>query len=430
MRSLPAMNDTRAYPHDLAAERALLGQVYCDPEAATIAREVVKAAQFYDPGHRKLFGLLCRMVDDGIQIDDVTVCDEINRAGGPLAYGGFERVFTLADETPTTANVRHYSVIVRDKYMQRSTLAMLEGLRAKCHGNPGDITGLVSDVAASLGSLLELGTTSAGVTVQDASDRLMTRQAAVYRGEVAPSMRTGFPDLDRLVSLKGGDVCVLAARPGVGKTGLALSLALYWANEFKLSAAPLHVVFFSLEMPATQLVARLCSDVGQIPGEAFRQRPMSHAEMDRYTDAHNEVRELPLHIFDRSGLTIQEMRAQAMAYHRRHPVGIVLVDYVQLIRNEEKSLSSVERIGEASKGVKEMAKDLGVPVVLLAQVNREGGQRSEVQISDLKGAGSLEEDADQIILMTRPGQSNTDLDQGVVHIKVGKNRHGSTGSRD
>ena len=423
------MSDTRAYPHDLGAERAILGQSLSDPGVLGDVRSVVKAAHFYDPGHRNLFAMLCSMLDDGTPIDTLTVVDRMKRDGGSFRFGGFEYVVELPDTAPTTTNHKHYAAIVRDKFIARTTLEAVSGLRDQCLADSGNVVELVSGVVSSLNAALELGTVAGGMSIENASDGLLDDVAAVYRGEAEPSMRTGFPGLDHFIALKGGDVCVVAARPGTGKTGFALSLALHWANEFKRSGGK-QVVIFSLEMPAKQLVARLCSDVGQIPGEAFRQRPMSHDEFDRFTDATNEVRQLPIRIFDKAGMTIQEMRSQVAAAHRKAPVGVVIIDYVQLVRNDEKGLNKVDRIGEASKGTKSIAKDLDVPCVLLAQVNREGGKRKKLQMEDLKGSGEIEEDADEIILMSRPGQRDDSEPQGRVVMEVAKNRHGPTGCSD
>tara|TARA_R110000787_G_scaffold131221_1_gene243171 strand:+ start:405 stop:1718 length:1314 start_codon:yes stop_codon:yes gene_type:complete len=419
------MSDTRAYPHDLGAERAILGQSLSDPGVLGDVRSVVKAAHFYDPGHRNLFAMLCAMLDDGTPIDTLTVVDRMKRDGGSFRFGGFEYVVELPDSAPSTTNHKHYAAIVRDKFIARTTLEAVSGLRDQCLADSGNVVELVNGVVSSLNAVLELGTVSAGVSIQDASARLLEQQTAVYRGDRSPGLRFGFPGLDRHLSLYPGDVCVLAARPGVGKTALALHVALGWAEEFK-AAGEKQVLIFSLEMPATQLAARLCSATHSIPGEAFRQRSMSHQEFSDFTDATNELSPLPMHIFDAAGMTIQEIRSQAAAAHRKCPVGVVVIDYVQLIRNDEKGLNSVERIGEASEGCLAIAKGLGVPVVLLAQINREGGQRKKLSMSDLKGSGKLEEDAVQIVLMSRPGQNNPDEPPERVIIDLAKNRHGAT----
>ena len=420
------MTDARAYPHDLEAERALLGQSMSDPDALGEVRAALKPEHFYRPGHRNLFAMLCGMADDGTPIDTITMIDRMRRDGGEYRYGGVAYVVELVDGVVSTANAGHYARIVRDKYIARTTLEQMAGLRDKCLDDHHNVVESVAAVVDALNGVLELGTVAGGISAQDASDRLIKTITSVYKGEAAPSLRTGFPGLDQYIGLKGSDLCIVAARPGTGKTAFALSLALGWAGEFKLSGK--QVVIFSLEMPAEQLIGRLAADVGSVSGDAFRQRPMSHDEYSDFIDATNEIRALPITIYDRSGMSIQEMRAQVAAANRKTPVGVVIVDYVQLIRNEVAGLTKVDRIGEASKGCKAIAKDLDVPVVLLAQINRAGGAKARPGMDDLKGAGDLEEDADQIILMSRPGEKDKEVKSlGLTDIEVVKNRHGATG---
>lgn len=421
------MNDLKAYPHDLEAERSLLAQAMASADVLDEVRGRLKAEHFYRPDHRNIFSMLCAMADERVPVDVVTMVDRAGRGAASSRYGGISYIVELDGYHVSTANWAMYARIIRDKYIARVTLDQIEGLRARCLDNTADVVELVGGVVRSLEGVLALGTVAGGVSGQDALDRLLEQQAAVYRGEVSPGMQTGFVDLDRFVSLHGGEVLVCAARPGVGKPAFGLSLCLKWAHDFH-KAGDKQVVIFSLEMQAAALMGRLCSDVGNVPGEAMRHRSMSHDEFDRFTDATNELRALPIRIFDKAGMTIQEMRSQAMAAHRAKPVGVVLVDYVQLLRSEEKGLGSVDRIDAASKAVKAMAKDLDCPVVLLAQVNREGSQRKRPQMSDLKGSSAIEEDADQVILMSRPGIMGEDEPDEKTILDIVKHRGGATGS--
>jgi len=421
-------DDTRSWPQDLLAERAILGQAMLDPDVVPEVRGIVDGAHFYRPARSSLFALFCAMLDAGEPVDMVSVIERVSR--DPSPFGGVVYVSELVDSVASTRNYAHYARIVRDKYVLRCVLEQVARLKSRCLGDPGDADALIAGAVAALESARAIGTVRAGVSIADASDGLLDQITDVYYGRAASSLLTGFPALDRVISLHGGDLLVVAARPGTGKTAFALSCARYWAHRYQADGINKQVLVYSLEMPATQLVGRLVADIGSIPGEAFRQRPMSHTEYQQFMVAHEEVRELPITIFDASGMTIQAIRSQAAAAHRETPVGVVLIDYCQLVRNDDKGLSTVERIGAASKGSKALAKDLGVPVMLLTQISREGAKRAKLTMNDLKGSGEQEEDADQIILMSRPGQTDDEVPEGRVMMDVAKNRHGATGTAE
>jgi len=412
----------RKIPHSAEAEQAVLGSVLIDPTCIADILTLISPADFYISVNRDIFETIYAMFSYSQVIDPVTILEQMRVRGVFREESSQDYIRALMDITPTAANVMRYAAIVRDRALMR-----------RLYEVAGEIENTVIEGVGEADEMLELaerkiyglrqGRNSGGLvkisTVVETVYSALSRAAT--EGTELPGLSTGFTRLDSsILGLKGGDLIILAARPGMGKTSLALNLAINVAKK-----TPKAVVFFSLEMTNEQLVSRLISSEAKIDGKKLQTGKLSFHEWEEFLKISTEIRATNILLSDNATLTVADMNAQC---RRVQNLGLVIIDYLQLMQNAGGRGHSGENrqqvVSEMSRMLKIMAKELNVPVICGSQLSREGAKRGlKPQLWDLRESGSIEQDADIVIGLHRDDETNPSLTEALIL----KNRNGDTG---
>ncbi|MFH1466244.1 MAG: replicative DNA helicase [Pseudomonadota bacterium] len=424
------MDEQPALPHSIDAERAVLGALLLAPNLVDIVTEVVDASMFYREAHRRLFELLLQMHDARQAIEPLTVVDRVLASGEEQAFGGAAYVASLPEQVPTFENVEYYAKMVQEKAVRRRLLEVAQRIGHDVHVE-ADLSALL-DVAESavLGVSQQRGGQDWFSFNEIAGDEWKRILAlAEHQGEVT-GITTGFIDLDRKLSgFHESELIVLAARPAMGKTALALNLARHAAVE---GGKPVGI--FSLEMPRGQLVVRMLCAEGKIEAHRVRTGTLRRdVDWPQLADAMELLNQAPIFIDDSPGLTVAQVRSRARRLQAQHGgLGLIVIDYLQLMQGSGGPRESREQaISGISRGLKGLAKELKVPVLSLAQLNRGVELRPDKRpmMSDLRESGAIEQDADLVLFIYRDEYYKKEESEhkGVAQIIIGKNRHGPTG---
>ncbi len=430
----------RAPPHSEEAERGVLGSVLLD--SARVLDLCIEAQlgpdAFYIPAHRLVMEAVLDMSRDGRPVDSLTVTERmraastLDKAGGPLFLDG------LMEATPTSAHAEYYIDIVRQKYLLRTIIDKARRAESACYTDTGDATAVLSSVEQSffdIGADMQRGTVTrwgdAVVTVMQQVEHFLTARDGVN------GLATGFRNLDRVVGgMRASNMIILAARPSMGKTSLAMNIAQNVALGRGIGdKRPRAVAVFSLEMSKEELVLRMLCTEAQVS-----MPQVTSGMIARYGDEHNRLIEAskrltkaPIYIDDSAGLDINEIRARARRLKKKYAIDLVVIDYLQLLHSQEyaKQGRQVE-ISTVSGGIKSMAKELKVPVLCLSQLSRATETRDKLgkpKLSDLRDSGSIEQDADVVLLLRRPCKYPDDGESGdptLAIVDVAKSRNGPT----
>ncbi len=421
-------------PHDLDAERAVIGAMLVSEAAVSVVGEALAAEDFYSETHRVLYGAMMRLYAKGEPIDQLTLSDELRSVGEFDRIGGRQYVFRLVESVPTAANAARYAEIVRGKALLRAVIDAGDRIQQEAFSEPEDVTQAL-DAAEQLiygVSNRQLKEHLAPVSELAPSTLEMIQRLYEQEGEVT-GVESGFEDLDRMTTgFHKSDLVILAARPAMGKTALALN-AIWHASGVK----GLPVAIFSLEMSKEQLVQRLISQVTRIRTQDLRSGNVGAEDWPKLVRGVAEVARAPVWIDDTAGITLMEMRAKVRRLASRLnaqgeiPLSLVVVDYLQLmIGQRARAENRQQEISEISRGLKVLARDLNIPVFAIAQLSRAVEQRHDKRplLSDLRDSGAIEQDADMVMFLYRDEYYNSDSDdKGVAEIIVGKHRNGPTG---
>jgi replicative DNA helicase len=420
-------------PHDLDAERAVIGAMLVSEAAVSVVGETA-AEDFYSETHRVLYMAMMRLYAKGEPIDQLTLSDELRSVGEFDRIGGRQYVFRLVESVPTAANAARYAEIVRGKALLRAVIDAGDRIQQEAFAEPEDVTQAL-DAAEQLiygVSNRQLKEHLAPVSELAPSTLEMIQRLYEQEGEVT-GVESGFEDLDRMTTgFHKSDLVILAARPAMGKTALALN-AIWHAAGVK----GLPVAIFSLEMSKEQLVQRLISQVTRIRTQDLRSGNVGAEDWPKLVRGVAEVARTPIWIDDTAGITLMEMRAKVRRLASRlnargeTPLSLVVVDYLQLmIGQRARAENRQQEIAEISRGLKVLARDLNIPVVAIAQLSRAVEQRHDKRplLSDLRDSGSIEQDADMVMFLYRDEYYNPDSDdKGIAEVLVGKHRNGPTG---
>ncbi|MCB9662537.1 MAG: replicative DNA helicase [Alphaproteobacteria bacterium] len=420
--------DARPTPQAVDAEQALLGGLLLDPEQYEEVEREVSAEDFYRPDHGRLFALLKEMRAEGEHVDAVTVGDRVLRGGQDEAFGGYGYVLGLTERVPSRANLGHYARLVREKASLRRVIRAAETVRESALGGEKGPSELLAQASHAFLEIADAESSRDWEQISEIIDRELTRIEHLSRSEAeTPGVPTGYPDLDRiLLGLHPSTLVVLAARPGMGKTALALNLAL---NVAVLGGRAVGI--FSLEMDRGELANRLLCCAGMVEGGKVKTGKLSDAEWKRLDEADQHLRGARLFIDDTAGVTIEDLRARTRRLKAKHPdLGLVVLDYLQLMQHSDGKMNRQQQVTEISRGLKILAKELGVPVLALSQLNRAVESRADKRplVSDLRESGAIEQDADVIMFIYRDEVYNPDSAKpGVAEVIVSKHRSGATG---
>ncbi len=435
MRSVETGADAaRVPPHDLDAERAVIGALLVSETAVAAVAEQLTAEEFYSETHRIIYGSMMRLYSRGDRIDQITLTNELNSINEFDRVGGRAYVFQLVESVPTASNAARYAEIVRGKALLRSVIDVGSRITEDAFREPEDVTEALDSAEQLIYNVSNntLKQHLAPVSQLAPGALEMIQRLYEQEGEVT-GVETGFEDLDRLTTgFHKSDLVVLAARPAMGKTAMALNAIWHASGEKKMPVA-----IFSLEMSKEQLVQRLISQTTRIPAQALRSGNVKAEDWPKLLRGVAQVSEAPIWIDDTAGVTLMEMRAKVrrlasqLTAQGGTPLSLVVVDYLQLMvgqgsRNDNRQ----QEIAEISRGLKVLARDLDVPVLAIAQLSRAVESRHDKRpmLSDLRDSGAIEQDADMVMFLYRDEYYNPDSDdKGIAEVIVGKHRNGPTG---
>ncbi|MCE7001016.1 replicative DNA helicase [Saccharothrix sp. S26] len=418
----------RQPPQDLAAEQSVLGGMLLSKDAIADVVEVLAPNDFYRPAHQAVYDCILDLYGRGEPADPITVSAELERRGELLRVGGAPYLHTLIATVPTAANASYYAEIVAEKaVLRRLVEAGTRIVQLGYNGAEGaDVDEVVDRAQAAIYEVTERRTTEDYVVLEELLQPTMDEiDAIASRGGSSLGIPTGFADLDELTNgLHPGQMIIVAARPGVGKSTLGLDFARSCSVKHGLTSA-----IFSLEMSRTEIVMRMLSAEARIRLGDMRGGRMSDDDWTRLARRMSEISEAPLFVDDSPNLTMMEIRAKARRLKQRHDLRLVVVDYLQLMSSGKRSESRQQEVSEFSRNLKLIAKELEVPVIAISQLNRGPEQRTDKrpQLSDLRESGSLEQDADMVILINRPDAwERDDPRAGEADLIIAKHRAGPT----
>jgi replicative DNA helicase len=424
----------RIPPHSIEAESSVLGGLLLDNAAWDRVSDVLTEQDFYRYEHRAVFAAMSVLINASKPADVITVYEQLQSSGKAEEIGGLSYLNALAQYVPSAGNIRRYAEIVRDRSILRKLVSTSEEISANAFNPKGRPVASILDEAEQKifnigeeGARTKQGFQTMDTLVVELLDRV--QEMADNPNDVT-GVPTGFYDLDRMTAgLQGGDLVVLAARPSMGKTALAINIAEHVAlNE------GLPVAVFSMEMGAAQLAVRIVGSIGRIDQGHLRTGKLTDDEWPRLSEAIEKLRTISLHIDESAGLTSSELRANARRLSRQcGQLGLIVVDYLQLMSGSSGSdgENRATELGEISRGLKMLAKELKCPVIALSQLNRSVEQRPDKRpmMSDLRESGAIEQDADIIMFIYRDEYYTKDAckEPGVAEVIIAKQRNGPTG---
>ena len=426
------MNDFKIPPHDLAAEQSVLGSVFISPDAIISLADELTPDDFYKPANKIVFKTMLSLLEKGEPIDATTMVSALTNQGDISNIGGINYVVELVNSTPTSKNVEHYAKLVKEKATLRKVIADLSDSLSSAY--QGDVS--ISDIIAKTEkSMLDISNQNTGTGFRNVADILDTHMQIVEtRSQTdgfVTGLSTGFVGLDKITTgLHEGNLIILAARPAMGKTALALNIAKHVATMERKPA-----VIFSLEMGAEELIERMVASEGMIPGYHLKTGNLSTDEWKRLVHAQSNLYDVPIFVDDTAGIRISDIRSKARKISQEMGgLGIIIIDYLQLITGSKRE-NRQQIVSEISRELKILAKDLRVPVIALSQLSRSVEQRQDKRpmLSDLRESGSIEQDADIVAFLYRDAyyqkeQADSQEANNVTELILEKNRHGSLGT--
>jgi len=428
----PSQSETyKVPPHDLEAEKSVLGAVLIDASAMNLVSEFLKAEHFYTKEHQMIFAAMISLFEAQKPIDVVTLASELKRLGNLKKTGDKIYLTDLINTVPTSAYIEHYGRIVKANYTKRMLIQLSSRMVERAFDDRGDVNKILDEAEVDIFALAQTHLHRDFIELKeiltDSYDRLneFMKDGKKYRG-----VATSYPDLDnKLAGLQDSNLLILAARPGVGKTTFALNIALNVATKEKQP-----VGFFSLEMSKEELVDRLL--VGQADIDAWRLKTgkLTAEDHTKLTEAMGELSEAPIYIDDTPGISILEMRTKARKLKVEKKLKLLIVDYLQLADSGKRFDSRVQEVSFVSQGLKNLARELKIPIIAISQLSRAVEQRGskKPQLADLRESGAIEQDADVVMFLYSEDDSDDLLDASkrLVKLYIAKHRNGATGEID
>ncbi|HTP69945.1 MAG TPA: replicative DNA helicase [Dongiaceae bacterium] len=417
----------RPLPSNLDAERSILGAILLDNSALNTAIEALKADDFFLPQHRQVFNQMIALGEAQHAIDLVTLTEELHRRGELESSGGAPYLASLADGVPRVSNIEHYARIVKEKAMLRNLIHATHNIQQRAFDAEEGADMILDGAESSIFALAEDRVKAGLVPIKEIVQQSFDRLEKIFReGKSITGISSGYSELDKLLSgFQPSELIILAARPSQGKTALALNFA---ENIAIRGGQP--VAIFSLEMSKESLLQRLVASVAQVDAHKFRSGHLNREDWRRMTDALSTISSAPLWVDDAGGTTVLEIGAKARRLKRDKGLELLVVDYLQLISGRGRFNSRQEEVASISRGLKGLAKELKIPVVVLSQLTR-APERDErgPQLSDLRESGAIEQDADVVMFIYRPNFFKLDMtpeERDMAEIQIAKQRNGPT----
>ncbi len=423
----------RALPHSLEAEQGLLGSMLIAPaEVMDDCAQRITAEAFYQPSHQTIFALLVELWDKQQPADIITLTQALRERKQLEAVGGPPYITSLIDFTPTAANASYYLDIVKEKHTLRRIIATCTDCAARAYDDAGEVNVLLDEVERNVLAINEDRVKEVPKMKDQVMQAIETIEQLYDRKGAITGLPTGFAEIDRMTSgLHGAEMIVIAARPSMGKTAFAMNIAEHVAIQAKHAVA-----IFSLEMSSQQLVQRLLCSRARVNLQKIRDGFLSERDFPNLTNAASKLADSEIYIDDTSGLSILELRAKARRLKQKHNIELIVIDYLQLLRSPSKRAQDNRQIeiAEISSGIKALAKELNIPIIVLAQLNRNPEARAggKPRLSDLRESGSIEQDADLVGLLVRSEYYAEDEEakeetRGEAELIIAKQRNGPVG---
>lgn len=422
--------EERPLPHDIAAERSVLGAVLVNADLFDIAVDVIESTHFFRDAHRRIFDAMVKLSEAGKPVDMLLLKTELQRTSQLEEVGGPAYIAGLADGVPRSANIEYYAQIVRDKAQLRAAIQTSHKLSREAYGSEKAPAEILSDAAESLLDLSSVALagkpTRLGDLVGPGMESL--EKSAAEGGGSVTGIATGFSSLDEMTAgLHAGDLVLLAARTSQGKTSLAMNIARNVAFNH-------NVLIFSLEMSKEQLFLRMLASEARVNSHHMRTGYLNDSDWPRLATALTTLSDLNLYIDDTPSIGVREVRARSRQLRQdKGSLGLVIIDYIQLMRGRGKFDNRQQEIGTISRGLKAVGKELKVPVIALAQLSRAmeagpGKKARRPQLHDLRESGDLENDADVVVFIYRPEPKDGEDSVDQAELIIGKQRNGPTGT--
>ncbi len=422
------VNLERPLPHNLDAERSILGAILLDNHALNPAVEKLKTDDFFLDPHRRIFERMIALAEAQQAIDLVTLTEDLHRSGGLEAAGGAAYLAQLVDGVPRISNIEHYARIVKEKSMLRNLAHTALAIQERALAAEEDADAILDNAESSIFELADDRIRAGLIGVKDLVRDNWTRIEKVFMGgRQITGLATGYPELDReTAGLQPSELIILAARPSMGKTALALNIAENVAVRNRQTVA-----VFSLEMSKESLLLRLLASHAHVDAHKFRTGFVKHDDWKKVSESLNELADAPLWIDDSASASVLEMAAKARRLARDKNLALVVVDYLQLVTARGRFGNRNEEVSSISRALKAMAKELKVPVLVLSQLTR-GPEKDkrDPQLADLRESGAIEQDADVVLFINRPDFFNKEApeeDRNKTKLIIGKQRNGPTG---
>jgi replicative DNA helicase len=443
-KAIPGLfGEERPQPHNLQAEQAVLGAMLKEPETCIglVIEEFDSDEVFYSQVHREIFNTI-RSLHDSAQnsCDAISVAHELNKREKLEEVGGEVFLYELTETLPTTANLENWCRIIKDLSTLRKMINACANSITQCYDPEMNVADLVDQIEQDIFQIRHSDTKTDIIDIKDGIIESFEYIQKVLRKEIQPAISTGYPDLDRLVTgFKPGEMFVLAARPSIGKTSFALNLLHKVALEQKVPVA-----FFSLEMTGEQLIRRMLCTEAKVSESSFYDNSFRPTDMQKITQAVQALSEMKFFIDPTPGITISELRSKARRLKQQHDIQLIAIDYLQIMHGSQSARQEnrQQEVAEISGGIKQLAKELNVPILILAQLNREiekgVGASAQPRLSHLRESGSIEQDADVVAFLHRDrdeakdGANSEEINKHGVDTKliIEKNRNGQTGYID
>ncbi len=419
-------------PQATAAEKAVLGGILLEPEAATRAIEVVLPEAFYLPAHARIYRAMIALFSRHEPIDVMTLSEEMRKSGDLESAGGIAYLTELVDSVPSAANIEHYAKNILDKYILRQLIGASSDIARECYRAETDAGSILDEAEQKIFRVSESRVSQGFLHIKEIlKERFEEIQRVHETRESVTGLSTGFIDLDKFTAgFHPGDMVIIAGRPSMGKTSFALNIAQHVGLDEKKPVA-----IFSLEMSKELLVQRLLCSEAQVDAQKVRRGFTSAKDIERLTNAAGLLSEAPIFIDDTPAITTLDIRARARRLKVERNISMIVVDYLQLARTSDRVENRQQEISSISRSMKALAKELKVPVVALSQLSRaveaRGGDKRPM-LSDLRESGAIEQDADLVLFLYRPefyDQGDPEK-EGKAELIIGKQRNGPTGTVD
>jgi len=419
-------------PQHIEAEQSILGGILIENEAINRVTEILAADDFYRDTHRKIFNALINLSERDEPADLITLTNELRKSDQLDSIGGASYLASLIDSVPTAANIQYYARIVKEKAILRKLIQTSTEIITQSYEDRGDVEGFLDEAERAIFDISEKRVRPSFYPIREiVKESFATIEKLFKKKEAVTGVPSGFKELDRMTAgFQPSDLIIIAGRPSMGKTAFCLDVAEYAAIDNKIPVA-----IFSLEMSKEQLVIRMLCSQAHVEGTRLRTGYLNESDWPKLTIAAGSLSESPIYIDDSAALSVLELRAKARRLKSDHGLGMVIVDYLQLMKGRSRVESRQQEISEISRSLKALSKELNIPVIAVSQLSRKTEERTgnRPQLSDLRESGAIEQDADLILFIYRDevyNRSEDNPNRGKAEVIIGKQRNGPIGKID